>query len=119
MGACQDGKQAEEHDVRGGAERSGPISGKHFQGVLTADYSYLIAGYREDGARFSLEVHSVSIIGNRQSLEHGKRLDRKYFYHKSGQMLMQAAQEGVESLSLLELFKTQLDTGRQMQSCVI
>lgn len=33
-------------------------------------------------------------------------------------MLMQAAQEGVESPSLMELFKTQLDTGWQMQSCV-
>lgn len=45
---------------------------KPLQGVLTADYSYLIAGYREDGARFSLEVHSGRMTGNRQSLEHGK-----------------------------------------------
>lgn len=72
-GGHQDGYRAGEHDIRGEAERSGPVQPRrHLQRVFTAVYSYLIGGYTEDGARFFLEMHNGRTIGNRPKLEHGK-----------------------------------------------
>lgn len=84
---------------------------------LTADFNYIMRGYREDRARLPLEPHGDRVGGSGQKLPHVKsQLDCKKPFHCKGGQTPELGTAEVLLCPSLQGFKTHL--GKSMTNLI-